>query len=82
MPRKKSASFAQQSVGIRLSSHEKLCAERMDQIKTSIERLEKSPQLSESVNKGKGAVAVLVFIGTIIAGIIGFFSYMKFYNRG
>ena len=49
----------------------------MDQIKTSIERLEKKvSQLSESVNKGKGAVAVLVFIGTIIAGITGF-SYSE-----
>jgi len=76
MPRKKSTSLVNQQVGLRLSSHEKLCAERMDQIKTSIERLEKKvSQLSESVNKGKGAVAVLVFIGTIIAGIIGFFSY-------
>ena len=74
MPRKKSTSLVNQQVGLRLSSHEKLCAERMDQIKTSIERLEKKvSQLSESVNKGKGAVAVLVFIGTIIAGIIGFF---------
>ena len=76
MPRKKSTSLVNQQVGLRLSSHEKLCAERMDHIKTSIERLEKKvSQLSESVNKGKGAVAVLVFIGTIIAGIIGFFSY-------
>ena len=76
MPRKKSTTLVNQQVGLRLSSHEKLCAERMDQIKASIERLEKKvSQLSESVNKGKGAVAVLVFIGTIIAGIIGFFSY-------
>ena len=77
MARKKSVtSLAQQSVGIRLSSHEKLCAERMEHIKASIERLDKKvSQLSESVNKGRGAVAALVFIGTIIAGIIGFFSY-------
>jgi len=77
MARKKSVtSLAQQSVGIRLSSHEKLCAERMEHIKASIERLDKKvSHLSESVNKGRGAVAALVFIGTIIAGIIGFFSY-------
>ena len=42
MPRKKSAtSLVQQGVGIRLSSHEKLCAERMSNILKSIERLEK-----------------------------------------
>ena len=77
MPKKKSVtSLAQQSVGIRLSSHEKICAERMEHIKASIDRLDKKvSQLSESVNKGRGAVAALVFIGSIIAGIIGFFSY-------
>ena len=42
MPKKKSiTSLAQQSVGIRLSSHEKLCSERMDNLLTSIQRLEK-----------------------------------------
>ncbi len=76
MPRKKSTSLVSQQVGLRLSSHEKLCAERMDQIKSSIDRLEKKvSQLSESVNKGRGAVAALVFIGSIVAGIIGFLSY-------
>ena len=76
MPRKKSTSLVSQQVGLRLSSHEKLCAERMDQIKSSIDRLEKKvSQLSESVNKGRGAVAALVFIGSIVAGIVGFLSY-------
>ena len=46
------------------------------QIKSSIDRLEKKvSQLSESVNKGRGAVAALVFIGSIVAGIVGFLSY-------
>ena len=77
MPRKKSVtSLAQQSVGIRLSSHEKLCAERMDNLLTSIERLEKKVDtLSDSVSKGKGIVAVLVFLGSIAAALIGFFNY-------
>jgi len=76
MARKKSTSLVSQQVGLRLSSHEKLCAERMDQIKSSIDRLEKKvSQLSESVNKGRGAVAALVFIGSIVAGIVGFLSY-------
>ena len=76
MARKKTTSVVSQQVGILLSSHEKLCAERMEQIRVSIERLEKKvSQLSESVSKGKGAVSVLVFIGSIIAGIIGFITY-------
>jgi len=76
MPRKKTATtLAQQSVGIRLSSHEKLCAERMNNLLTSIERLEKKVDtLSDSVSKGKGIVAVLVFLGSIAAACIGYLN--------
>ena len=77
MTRKKAlTSLAQQSVGIRLSSHEKICAERMSNLITSIQRLEKKVDtLSDSVSKGKGIVAVLVFLGSIVAAAIGFFNY-------
>ena len=77
MTKKKSATtLAQQSVGIRLSSHEKICAERMSNLITSIQRLEKKVDtLSDSVSKGKGIVAVLVFLGSIFAAAIGFFNY-------
>ena len=78
MPRKKKSisSLAEQSVGIRLSSHEKLCAERMKNLLTSIERLEKKVDtLSDSVSKGKGIVAVLVFLGGLAATIIGYLNF-------
>jgi|TARA_R110002096_G_scaffold345030_1_gene538542 hypothetical protein len=77
MSKKKSAtSLVQQSVGIRLSSHEKICAERMSNLITSIQRLEKKVDtLSDSVSKGKGIVAVLVFLGSIVAATIGIFNY-------
>ncbi len=77
MAKKKSlTSLTQQSVGIRLSSHEKICSERMSNLITSIERLEKKVDtLSDSVSKGKGIVAVLVFLGSIAAAAIGFFNY-------
>ena len=76
MARKSLASLTQQSVGIRLSSHEKICAERMNNLITSIQRLErKVDTLSDSVSKGKGIVSVLVFLGTIVAAAIGFFNY-------
>ena len=75
MPRKKTTSLVNQQVGIRLSSHEKLCAERMKNLITSIERLEKKVDaLQDNVSKGKGIVAVLVFFGTITAGILGYFQ--------
>ena len=71
-----SKAYAEVAAGVRLSAHEKLCAERMKNLLSSIERLEKKVEsLSESVNRGKGAVAVLVFIGSVIAAVIGFFTY-------
>ena len=76
MPRKKSATIVNQQVGIRLSSHEKLCAERMDNILKSIERLEKKvADLSDNVSKGKGMISVLVALGTIAAACIGYFNF-------
>ena len=77
MPRKKTVtSLAQQSVGIRLSSHEKLCAERMLNLQKSIDRLEKKvEQLSDHVSTGKGIVKVLVFLGSIGAAIIGYLNF-------
>ena len=76
MPKKKPiTSLAQQSVGIRLSSHERLCAERMNNLLASIERLEKKVDtLSDSVSKDKGIVAVLVFLGSIVAACIGYLN--------
>ena len=76
MPRKKSAtSIVQQSVGIRLSSHEKLCAERMEQIRDSIKDLQKEVKsLREEVSTGKGIVKVLVVLGSLAAAFIGYLN--------
>ena len=68
--------FSEISAGVRLSSHEKLCAERMKHIQESIKDLSKEVKsLRQDVSKGKGMVQVLVFLGTLVAGIIGFFQY-------
>ena len=78
MPRKKvltSKQFAEQATGVRLSSHEKLCAERMKTILDNIKEMRKEVnQLKETVSMGKGMISVLVFLGTVVAGAIGFFS--------
>ena len=64
------------SVGFRLSSHEKLCAERMKLLLKSVDDLNKKvSKLSDDVSKGKGMVSVLVALGTIAAACIGFFNY-------
>jgi len=63
------------SLGIRLSSHEKLCAERMTLLIKSIDALKKNvDELKIQVAKGKGAVAVLVFLGTVVAAIFGYLN--------
>ena len=78
MPRKKvlnTKQFAEVATGIRLSSHEKLCAERMKTILDNIKEMRKEVnQLKETVSMGKGLVKLLIFLGTAIAGAIGFFS--------
>ena len=64
------------SAGVRLSSHEKLCAERMKAIQEAIVELKKEVKsLRSDVSKGKGMVQVLVFLGTIVATIIGVFQF-------
>mgnify|MGYP001407767254 FL=1 len=78
MPRKKitPSKYAELSAGVRLSSHEKLCAERMKTLNDSINELKREVKsLRQDVSKGKGAVAVLVFIGTLVVSIIGFLNF-------
>ena len=78
MPRKKitPSKYAELSAGVRLSSHEKLCAERMKYLIKSIDDLNKKvSKLSEEVSKGKGAVSVLVALGTIAAAILGYLNF-------
>jgi hypothetical protein len=77
MPKRKVSSkeIINTSLGIRISSHEKLTAERHKQILKSIDELNKKvSKLSDEVSTGKGMVKVLVFLGTIAAACIGYFN--------
>ena len=75
MPKKKSSTAAI-GLGYRLSSHEKLCAERMKLLLKSIEDLNKKvSKLTEDMSKGKGAVAVLMALGALVIGVLGFFNF-------
>ena len=68
--------YAEQTTGIRLSSHEKLCAFRMKELQDSIKELSAEVKsLRKDVLQGKGAISVLVFLGSMIAGVIGFFQF-------
>ena len=78
MPRKKITpkEFSEVATGVRLSSHEKLCAERMKALPVSISELNKEVKaLRTDVSTGKGMVKVIVFLGTIIATVIGVFQF-------
>ena len=68
--------YAEQTTGVRLSSHEKLCAYRMKEIQDSIKELSSEVKsLRQDVLKGKGAISVLILLGSALAAIIGFFSF-------
>ena len=77
MPKKlPSKQYADVATGVRLSSHEKLCAERMENILKSIEEMKKEiKSLRQDVSMGKGGLKVILAIGTLIIGIIGFFQF-------
>ena len=73
---RKSNSNLEDHNGIRLTSHEKVCAERMKTLFKSMDEVKKEiKELRTDMNKGKGAVNVLVFMAGLIAAIIGFFKW-------
>ena len=78
MPKKKSKPLVGNNtvgLGYRLSSHERLCAERMKQLLKSIDDINKKvSKLTEDVSKGKGGVAVLMALAAGVIGLLGFFN--------
>ena len=77
MPRKlTSKQYADVATGVRLSSHEKLCAERMNNILKTLEEMKQEVKsLRQDVSMGKGGLKVILAIGTLIVCIIGFFQF-------
>jgi len=78
MPRKKITpkNYAEVSTGVRLSSHEKLCAERMETLNQSINELKREVKsLRQDVSMGQGGLKVILAVGTLLVAIIGFFQF-------
>jgi uncharacterized coiled-coil DUF342 family protein len=76
MPKKKKSTTPSEQVGFRLSSHEKVCAERMKTLFKAIDEMRQDiKELRQDMNKGKGAVNVLIFLAGLIGAIIGFFKW-------
>ena len=79
MPRKKTMTVKEltsQMTGMRLSKHEAICAERMKTLFKAIDEMRKDiKDLRQDMNKGKGAVNVLIFLAGLIAAIVGVFKW-------
>ncbi len=61
--------------GIRISYHEKVCAERMKTLFKAIDEMKKDiKSLKEDMNRGKGAAAIIILIGGLIGSIFYFFQ--------
>jgi hypothetical protein len=66
--------YAEQTTGVRLSTHEKVCSERMKQLIKSIDELGKDvKEMKADMNKWKGAGSVIILIGSFIASVFYFF---------
>jgi hypothetical protein len=62
--------------GIRLTSHEKVCAERMKTLFKSMDEVKKEiKELRTDMNKGKGAVNLLLILGGFVGILAGFFKF-------
>ena len=62
--------YSEVATGVRLSSHEKLCAERMNHILKALEDTQAEVKaLRADMNRGKGAISVLVLLGSLVAAI-------------
>ena len=63
---------------IRLSAHEKICAERMSTLIKTIDELRSDvKQLHSDMNKGKGVIAFLVIIGALIGSVLAILKFVK-----
>ncbi len=62
--------------GIRLTSHEKVCAERMKTLFKSMDEVKKEiKELRADMNKGKGAVNLLLILGGLAGILAGYFKW-------
>ena len=75
MKRKKTAISA---TSVRLSAHEKLCAERMSTLIKTIDELRSDvKQLHSDMSKGKGVIAFLIIVGALVGSIISILKFVK-----
>ena len=73
---RKSNSNLEDHNNIRLTSHEKVCAERMKTLFKSMDEVKKEiKELRADMNKGKGAVNLLLILGGFVGILAGYFKW-------
>lgn len=73
--KKSTKSNIEDANGIRISYHEKVCAERMKTLFKAIDEMKSDiKSLKEDMNRGKGAAAIIILIGGLIGSIFYFFQ--------
>ena len=74
--KKKTNSNIQDHNGIRISYHEKVCAERMKTLFKAIDEMRLDiKNLHSDMNKGKGVISFVIILGGLLGVIIGFFKW-------
>ena len=68
--------YAEKNNSVRISYHEKVCAERMKTLFKAIDEMRLDiKNLRADMNKGKGAVGFFIVVGGLIATVLGFFKW-------
>ena len=68
--------YTEHSNGVRISYHEKVCAERMKTLlKAKDEMGSDIKELRADMNKGMGVVSFLAILGGMVTAIIGYFTW-------
>ena len=67
--------YAEDRAALRISYHEKVCAERMKTLFKAIDAMRKDiSELKTFMNRGKGAAAIIILIGGLIGSLFYFFQ--------
>jgi len=66
------------ATSIRLSAHEKICAERMQTLIKTIDELRSDvKQLHSDMSKGKGVIAFLIIVGGLVGSVLAILKFVK-----
>ncbi len=73
---KKIKEYAEKNNSIRISYHEKVCAERMKTLFKAIDEMRLDiKNLHSDMNKGKGVISFVIILGGLLGAVIGFFKW-------